>query len=195
MDERPYRMTFGKYKRKPLSEVPPDYRSWLIDEEVYADKEDLKAALIEGKYLNLPAPTGLQTPPSTPSASRKRKVSDSETFFSPSRARKLAISKEAKRNDTMLNYDGAAYILDFGKHAGKKLNDVPSSYISWLIADELHKERADLAAALREEGFLADNRTPDAVDPTWIWLPVSMKQVRAASMSGVRGGFETEYRV
>lgn len=164
MDEQPYRMTFGKHKNQPLSEVPPDYRSWLIAKEIYADKDDLRAALIQGKYVSPPA-TEPKSPPSTPT--RKRKVSESETAVSPSSAKKIAISKEAKRNGTMLNYDGTAYILDFGKHAGRKLSDVPSTYISWLITTGVYEKRSDLTAALRKEGSLVNNCTPDIVDSTW----------------------------
>ena len=142
-----YRLTFGKHENKTLQEVPPDYRKWLISDNVYADKEDLKAALIAGGYLSDPF-----TPPSTPT--RKRPLAfDSETPISPSR--KVAISRAARRNGTMLNYDGSAYILDFGKHAGAKLSDVPEDYIDWLIRKEIPAKRPDLADALRELGMLS----------------------------------------
>jgi uncharacterized protein (DUF3820 family) len=163
MNEQPYRMKFGMHKNKRLHELPKDYRNWLIDYEIYADKEDLKAALIEGKYLAAAAVP--KPPPSTPT--RKRKASESETFTPPSSKKKLAMSKEAKRNGTMLNYDGTTYILDFGTHAGKRLSNVPSSYTDWLVETRVYEKRSDLAAALREEGLLVDTCAPDTTIPAW----------------------------
>lgn len=165
MSTQEYRLTFGKHKNQTLSSIPPDYLSWLVKEHIYDSKPVLRAALIAANYL---APTAPDTPPSTP---RKRKVSDeSEIALPPSSQKKLAISKEAKQNGTMLNYDGSAYILDFGKHAGSKLRDVPSDYITWLIRIGVHEKRRDLATALREEGMLAEDsaRTADpANSSTW----------------------------
>ena len=179
MDSEPYRLTFGKHKGLTVHELPPDYRAWLIDKKIYADKPDLEAALTGGEYLSLaPRPT---SPASTPT--RKRKASGDiirTSSSSPSpRARKVAISQEAKRNGTMLNYDGTAYILSFGKHAGKKLSEVPSSYISWLIAEGAHKTRHDLASALREENLLPtdDSETPTPVNDD-IWRAPSAYEAR-----------------
>lgn len=163
MEDQLYRMTFGKHVKKHLHELPPGYRAWLIGQRIYADKGDLKAALIEAKYLDPSA----ETEPSPTTPTKKRKLSETESAIPPSSAKKLAISQEAKRNGTMLNYDGAAYILDFGKHAGQKLRDVPSTYIDWLVTTNVHDKRPDLAAALREEGLLVENYTLDGLDPTW----------------------------
>ena len=159
MDGQRYRMKFGRHEGRTLQDVPPSYLSWLIEKEVYANKEDLKAALIQGKYLSSAA--GPESSPSTPI--KKRQVSESEEAV----PRKITISKLAKNNGTMLNYDGSAYILDFGTYAGNKLSDVPLDYISWLIREGVHKERADLAVALREAGLLADHCSTDITDPAW----------------------------
>lgn len=154
-----YRLTFGAHKRKTLQELPLSYRSWLIRDKVYSDKPNLEAALIAGNYL---APNSDPlTPPSTPTpSSQKRKrpafFDDSESAGSPSSRRKLAISSAARRNGTMLNYDGSDYILDFGKHFGAKLSAVPGDYISYLIDHDAHAKRPDLTAALREQGFLTE---------------------------------------
>lgn len=147
-----------------LHELPPGYRSWLISKEIYADKADLKAALIKSNYLT----NDVKNEPASQSPPRKRKLSDAEPAVPPSSAKKLAISKEARRNGTMLNYDGEAYILDFGKYAGKKLTDVPRTYTDWLVATNVYEQRPDLAAALREGGFMVENFEPgDLFDPTW----------------------------
>ena len=73
----------------------------------------------------------------------------------------------ATRNDTILDYDGVAYILDFGKHAGNKLNEVPSDYVSWLISAGVHHKRPDLAAALHEAGLLSNRPRLDVGILTW----------------------------
>jgi len=167
-DSAGYRLTFGAHKNKTLQELPPSYRSWLIREKVYADKPNLQAALMAGNYL---APTSDPlTPPSTPTpSSQKRKrpalFDDSEMAGSPSSRRKLAISSAARRNGTMLNYDGSAYILHFGQHFGAQLSAVPSSYIRYLINDGAHTTRPDLTAALHEQGFLTEP-APESSPPS-----------------------------
>jgi len=167
-DRAEYRLTFGQHKNKTVQELPPKYRSWLIRDKVYADKPNLQAALITGNYLT-PTSNPL-TPPSTPTpSSQKRKrpafSDDSETGGSPSSRRKLAISSAARRNGTMLNYDGSAYILDFGQYHGAQLSAVPGSYIRYLINAGAHAKRPDLAAALREQGFLTE-RVPESSPPS-----------------------------
>ncbi len=167
-DSAGYRLTFGAHKNKTLQELPPSYRSWLIREKVYADKPNLQAALTAGNYL---APTSDPlTPPSTPTpSSQKRKrpalFDNSEMAGSPSSRRKLAISSAARRNGTMLNYDGSAYILDFGQHFGAQLSAVPSSYIRYLINEGAHTTRPDLTAALHEQGFLTEP-APESSPPS-----------------------------
>jgi uncharacterized protein (DUF3820 family) len=163
MDDKPYRMTFGKHVGKHLHELPPDYRAWLTGQRIYENKEDLKAALMKGKYL---APV-VKSEPSPITPPRKRKLSETESVAAPPSAKKLAISQEAKCKGTMPNDDGAAYILSFGKYAGQKLTDVPPTYIDWLMATKVHDQRPDLAAALRKEGLLVENHTPDTIDPIW----------------------------
>ncbi|KAK0247889.1 hypothetical protein LTR12_011675 [Friedmanniomyces endolithicus] len=43
-----------------------------------------------------------------------------------------------------------SYVLTFGKHAGKSLNDVPPDYVAWLKKGELIHKNADLAAAVAD---------------------------------------------
>ena len=157
-----YRLTFGTHKNKTLDEIPPSYRSWLVRDNVYDGKDDLKAALIAGNFL-VP-PTDPLTPPSTPipaTPSRKRRAPlDDDIGGSPSSRRKLVISERAKRNGTMLNYDGSDYILDFGKHHGEKLCDVPPDYARYLIKAGAHRSRPDLTAALQEQGYHIPDQEP-----------------------------------
>lgn len=162
MSHQVYRLPFGKHKHQTLQEIPPDYRLWLINQKVYIGKPDLTAALIAGNYLSPNLRPDPITPPSTPRREkRKRPATDEDDYaLPPSSVRKLAISDTARRNGTMLNYDGSAYILDFGQHYGERLPDVPRSYVRWLIKEGAHGHRPDLAAALREEGMLPADSCP-----------------------------------
>lgn len=164
MDDQPYRMPFGKYKGQTLEEVPASYRAWLISQGIYVGKDDLKAALINGNYM---ASTNLRREPASATPPKKRRLSATDPGVPPIKAKKLAISQDAKRNGTMLNYDGTAYISDFGKHAGQKLRDVPKTYVDWLISTNVYEKRPDLAAALREEGLLVDDYSCESSDLKW----------------------------
>ena len=154
-----YRLKFGQHKGETLQEAGPSYCAWLVRDKVYERKADLKAALIAANHLHSDSNP---TPPSTPTPSRKRRApSEDEIEVSPSIRRKLAINREARRNGTMLNYDGSSYIFDFGMHAGSKLQDVPRSYVAWLMDEGIPDKRPDLKSALREQGFLpAQQETP-----------------------------------
>ncbi|KAK3174193.1 hypothetical protein OEA41_001437 [Lepraria neglecta] len=44
--------------------------------------------------------------------------------------------------------------INFGKHSGKTLEQVPEAYISWMVRDEVYANRPDLKAALIASGFL-----------------------------------------
>lgn len=170
MDQRTYRMTFGRHKGETLQDLPRDYRQWLINDRVYDGKPALEAALRVGNYLqNTPDPF---TPPSTPK--RKGHSNDfDDTDLPISIARKRSHNDIAKRNGTMLNYDGTAYVLDFGKYHGERLRDVPPSYIDWLIEEGAHNDRSDLAAALREEGMLPPITGHWASPSRYVELPVT----------------------
>lgn len=146
----PTAMTFGKHKGQSLQDLPPSYLSWLISQEIYVGKDDLTIALIERNYLS--PRTATESASTTPPKKRVNSLETQSPILSSS-VTKFTISKEAKRNGTMLNYDGTAYILDFGKHAGQKLSHVPPTYMDWLIATNVHHQRLDLAAALREGGM------------------------------------------
>lgn len=48
------------------------------------------------------------------------------------------------------------YLLKFGKHRGKSLDEVPKGYIDWIIERKIHQEDPALKAALLEHGFIGD---------------------------------------
>ena len=54
-----------------------------------------------------------------------------------------------------------SYVFDFGKHKGIRLEDVPESYLVWLISNEtIWKKRTDLWRALYRNGFVRDGPPP-----------------------------------
>ena len=173
-----YRLHFGQYKGKTLQEVEPRYRNWILKERVFVDKPALEAALVAGNYL-APEPNPY-TPPSTPTPvtpSRKRQAPyDSEMMGSPSSRRKREISARARRNGTMLNYDGSAYILDFGKHEGLRLSEVDDSYIRWMIREGIPEKRSDLKSALLEQGLIAADDTPASSQEPLPWRAPSIHE-------------------
>ena len=174
-----YKLNFGQHKKKTLQEAGPSYCAWLVKDNVYEGKPDLKAALIAANYLQ--SNSDPYTPPSTPTPTRKRRaLSDSGVEASPSARRKVDVSREARRNGTMLNYDGSAYIFDFGKHAGANLHEVPRDYVDWLIDEGIPEKRPDLKFALREQGFLpAQQQTPpnsqEYSEETPAWRPPNIR--------------------
>ncbi|CAJ2501131.1 Uu.00g039840.m01.CDS01 [Anthostomella pinea] len=73
------------------------------------------------------------------------------------------------------------YTLTFGKHAGKRLEEVPDDYIAWLKAGEMINTNAALKAAVQEWDTIPrvyhlcfgkyKGRTLDEVPPTYLnWL-------------------------
>ncbi|KAK3618457.1 hypothetical protein LTR56_024634 [Elasticomyces elasticus] len=61
--------------------------------------------------------------------------------FTPSQARDLPMASQE-------NQDPNEYVLRFGKHAGKRLGEVPPDYIAWLKKGDYIKNNANLAAAV-----------------------------------------------
>lgn len=59
------------------------------------------------------------------------------------------------------------YCLDFGKHVGKRLPNVPSGYINWLVNDKVYTDRPALATALRALGKLDTAPGPVLSDSRW----------------------------
>ncbi|KAL8913672.1 MAG: hypothetical protein Q9172_007233 [Xanthocarpia lactea] len=125
MNAQPYRLTLGKHKNQRLNNIPSQYRDWLINNHVYPNKADLKAALTKRRRFQALAP------------------------------KKLAISVEENRDNTTPDYSKSAYIFDLGKHPETRLLDVPPEYTAWLIANGVPEKKSALAAALREEGVPA----------------------------------------
>ena len=161
--ENLYTFTFGMYKEQTIEDAGGNYCNWLVRVKAYRGKPDLAAALIAADYL--PPDSSSFTPPPTPTPAKtsckRRALSDDETEGPPSIWRKLGMSHEAQLNDTMPNYEGSAYFLDFGMYEGVNWEDVPRNYIRWLIDEGIPEKRPDLKSGLQERGLLPiEQNTP-----------------------------------
>ena len=174
--DEPYRMTFGKHRGSTIQELTPGYRRFLIQEKAHESYPDLKAALITGGYLQ---PTqGVNPEPVSPT--RKRKASEQTVLPAPQPtpqpSKRPTLSARQGHEDATLHTGNQQvadlYILDFGMHAGKRLRDVPSNYVDWLIGKEVYTSRPALATALRALGRL-DAPGPALQYSTWRAPPVS----------------------
>lgn len=150
----PYRITFGKCRGSTIQELHPDYRQALIDAKAYEHYSDFKSALIADGYLQPIKQTDCQAV----SQLRKRKAMESTS--PPPKKPALCARQSSNSVPELADHQQAAdlYYLDFGMHAGKRLSEVPSSYIDWLIKKEVHTSRPTLAAALRILGRLDSPR-------------------------------------
>ena len=64
----PYTITFGaQHKGQLLSTCKPDWVKWVIKEQVYDSRADLKAALIDHGYMNEDGTPGRAEPVASPS--------------------------------------------------------------------------------------------------------------------------------
>lgn len=152
--DEPYRLTFGKHRGSTIEEIGPGYRQYLIQKEVYKNHPGFKAALVAGGYLQ--PVQGADSEPVSPT--RKRKALDQTVPSSFQTSKRPALSagqgKEDATEHTWNSQVADLYFLDFGMHAGKRLHDVPSSYIDWLINKEVYTSRPALATALKALGKL-----------------------------------------
>ena len=49
--------------------------------------------------------------------------------------------REARRAiDRLTKATGGDYIVTFGKHVGKRLEDIPSGYVDWMVRDNIGRD-------------------------------------------------------
>ena len=189
-DENPcdetYRLTFGKHRGLTIDELSSGYRQFLIEKKVYDRYPDCKAALIAAGYLETSQPADSE--PISPS--RKRKALEQSVPSSPQALKRPALSagQDTKVAAEHTGNQQAAdlYFLDFGKHAGKRLRDVPAGYIEWIISNEVYANRPPLEFALKALGKLdatdkvalkapgnPDTTAPALKDSKWKAPPIS----------------------
>lgn len=93
----------------------------------------------------------------SPDRKRKRSTEQFNNLSSPTATSPTPRSLKSPRshlNTSAGSSTRAPYLLDFGKHRYKTLDETPSSYIDWLIENNVHLGRMDLFAALKSKGLL-----------------------------------------
>ncbi|KAK0860458.1 hypothetical protein LTS02_008472 [Friedmanniomyces endolithicus] len=85
------------------------------------------------------------------------------------------------------------YVLTFGKHAGKSLNDVPPDYIAWLKKGELIHKNVDLAAAVPPTYllWLQDFDAPEGHEDLKQALKDHKRAIADLQVSSVQAGTNT----
>ena len=169
----------------------PDLKAALIAGEFLQPVQTQSAAsepispTRKRKALEQTVPSSSQ-PSKTPASSVGQGNENAAEPVSPTRKRKAleqtvpSSSQPSKRpallaglgNEDATEHTGKSqvadlYFLDFGIHVGKRLPDVPSGYIDYLINKEVYTNRPALATALRALGRL-DTPGPAALkDSRW----------------------------
>ena len=63
----------------------------------------------------------------------------------------------AINNQSLTKEDAENYVLDFGKHAGKHLNELPNNYLHWLYENNSNcKQMIDLLGLVKSEDEIAE---------------------------------------
>jgi len=70
----------------------------------------------------------------------------------PSSLQDHALSKDDCQIPEVAGPSSDLYRFPYGKHAGKTLNELPFSYINWLLNNDISKSNPDLASALETKG-------------------------------------------
>lgn len=153
----PYKFDFGKHQGLTFDEVPVAYVDWLVQNEINFDRENFRAALDE--YRGTQQAKVQLLSPTSPNAKRKRSFSGTGVPLSPAIVKKQrsspqdrAFSKDDCQIPEVAGPSSNLYRLSFGKHAGKTLEELPSSYIEWLLKNGILKSNPDLASALKKKG-------------------------------------------
>jgi uncharacterized protein (DUF3820 family) len=167
----PYKFDFGKHQGLTFDEVPVAYVDWLVQNEINFDRENFRAALDE--YRGTQQAKVQLLSPTSPNAKRKRSFSGTGVPLSPAIVKKQrsspqdrAFSKDDCQIPEVAGPSSNLYRLSFGKHAGKTLEELPSSYIEWLLKNGILKSNPDLASALKKTGHsrLANWTKPNPQD-------------------------------
>lgn len=136
----PYRLNFGKHSGKLLEECPRDYVDWLIRKDVAASRPDLREAIAQIK------PTITTRPPTTPIS--RHAVTREPSSIQPGVPQSAAQTR------------GANFVITIGKHTGKKLSEIPTSYLHWLADNPTYKPSPELRTALIDFGISSTSTEP-----------------------------------
>ena len=153
---RPYKFDFGKHRGLTFDEVPVAYIDWLVQNGINVDRENFRAALDE--YRGTQKAKVQPLSPTSQNAKRKRSFSGTGLPPSPAIVKKQrsspqdsAFSKDDCHIAQAAGPSSNLYRLTFGKHTGKTLEELPSSYIEWLLKNGILKSNPGLASALKKK--------------------------------------------
>ena len=158
-----YLLNFGKYQGLRLDDVPPTYLHFLVKRQVWRNRLDLWRALAQKGIVSEPPPLPEETDrmatpdDDDPESRNNRKVStqswdtldESIVTVPPS----LDDDNGDKREMTGEVGVHNEYVFDFGKHNGKKWDDVPQGYKDWLLRERVWKNRKTLREAFVRLGY------------------------------------------
>ena len=158
---RPYTFDFGKYQGLTFDEVPVTYIDWLVRNKINLDRENFRAAL--DKYRGMQKTKLQPVSPINPNPKRKRTFSETGLPSNPT------LSKQHHSSPQDSGAGGTSpdlYRLTSGKHAGKMVEELPFSYIKWLMQNRVLKSNPDLASAIKQmtHSRLANWARPDLQD-------------------------------
>jgi len=128
---------------------------------------DVKAAPAEGKQSELCAPIGPGSSPTPLSARLKRKASAGAVAAEASSTQKICAM--AAGTNKAQSYEEAkhgslkqTYTLTFGRHCGKTLDEIPTTYMRWILENDVYQGHDDFTEALRAHGDLSAAVKPTA---------------------------------
>eukprot|EP00961_Rhodomonas_salina_P039778 534619-Rhodomonas_salina.1 len=101
-----YRLRFGKYEGCTLTEVPAEYKKWLVRNKFHFTRPDLHDALV------------------------------AEGFFGAQSAEQLqgaAFTHGQFAFEPLCRPANSRYVLNFGKHIGRSVSELPDEYKEWLV--------------------------------------------------------------
>lgn len=127
---------FGKHKGETVADVAAShegYLEWIVDERAHIGRDGLAKALQELGYI-----TASDATPPTERADSSMENDNRE-------ADPTKDVKEIRLSPPVIDED---FIMPFGKHKGKRLADMPKSYLRWLVSSGASQSNFDLNTAL-----------------------------------------------
>lgn len=210
---QPYRLNFGSHEGKTLEEAPASYVAWLEGHETTFKRQDLREAFLvalkayrdsqraRAQKAIAPAAKAQFLTQTISSPDPKPKPSHINVSAAPSFSKSLklvshtsALPENACSTSEVEDSSLDSCRIDFGKYAGKTPDELPSSYIDWLLNNGLDTSDPELATVLQEKShsrlaswkeplalatrdprfFNGDSREP-TYEPLWISAPEAQR--------------------
>ena len=130
-----YEFDFGKHEGVRLEDVPKSYLGYIVGKkDIWQKRLNLWKALAHMGLVKKP-PVHLGDNPAQLTPSKQR----------PPSQRKHRQQSKSPQVD---------FVFDFGKHRGKKWNDVPEDYREWIIREGVWQKRDNLKESLTSAGLV-----------------------------------------